>query len=55
MIYKLNHGELIYLFSKNDIYGVEEFGLNSHFILAIAHVFQFFKSIYQLLFKTKVK
>ena len=55
MVDQLDNGKLINLMSQNDIDSVQKFSLNTHFILSIAHVFQFFKSIYQLFLKPKVE
>ena len=55
VIDQLHDWELVDLVSQNNIDCIQELGLDSHFVLPIAHVFQLFESVYQLLLEAEVE
>lgn len=52
---ELYYRKLIDFVRQNYMDCVEQLCLYSHLILTVAHVLQFFESVYQLLFKSKIK
>ena len=55
VIDQLHNWKLVYLVSQNNVDRIQELRLDSHFVLPIAHVFQLFEGVYELLLEAKVE